>query len=198
VQTTGTWQSGDPHHGQGHLSVVRGPGAASDATAWQAECACGWQGSVRDDPGQGHDGDRRSVPRVLRLAPRREWAAHVGSTVTMPVRRAAGEVARAQERLDAEVHRARLVGASWAQIGDAVGVTRQSAHERWSGVGRGANRVRTRIGRCAVSVTGARCRRGPSVVGRSPATPPPWAQSSAEVSGTAGASSSRASRASQA
>jgi hypothetical protein len=33
--------------------------------------------------------------------------------------------------LEARVHEARLAGASWAQIGRLLGVSRQSAHSRW-------------------------------------------------------------------
>lgn len=133
MKVTGTWQSSDPRHRQGRLSVVPGP-AGPETAGWQAECACGWQGPVR---AEGADDDEApaggDAPRVLRQVARREWAAHVGASVTAPVRRAAGEVARAQARLDTAVRRARASGASWAQIGDAAGMTRQSAHERWAG-----------------------------------------------------------------
>jgi hypothetical protein len=45
-------------------------------------------------------------------------------------------VARAQEQVEASllgwVLRARALGATWAQIGDALGITRQSAWERFA------------------------------------------------------------------
>ncbi|GAB2494794.1 hypothetical protein GCM10027030_30230 [Luteococcus sediminum] len=44
-------------------------------------------------------------------------------------------VLQAQDRLDAAVAAARIAGASWAAIGEATGMTRQSAHERWGHVG---------------------------------------------------------------
>lgn len=137
MKEAGTWQSSDPRHRQGRLSVVLNRDAGSDTAGWQAECACGWQGPVRgespDDREAPTEGD---APRVLRQVLRREWAAHVGASVTAPVGRAAGEVARAQGRLDTAVRAARASGASWAQIGDAAGMTKQSAHERWAGVER--------------------------------------------------------------
>lgn len=37
----------------------------------------------------------------------------------------------AEDRLDAAVSKARQVGLSWAKIGEAAGMTAQSAHERW-------------------------------------------------------------------
>ncbi|SDU74854.1 hypothetical protein SAMN04488563_4829 [Jiangella alkaliphila] len=43
---------------------------------------------------------------------------------------AADQVALAERRLRAAVHTARVNGRSWARIGLALGVSRQSAHER--------------------------------------------------------------------
>ncbi|MCP9625239.1 hypothetical protein NMK54_34400 [Nocardia otitidiscaviarum] len=45
---------------------------------------------------------------------------------------AAAAVAEAQQRLTDAVREAREQGASWEAIGTAAGMTRQSAHERWS------------------------------------------------------------------
>lgn len=47
-----------------------------------------------------------------------------------PVASAATQV---EESLTAWVSKARSLGATWAQIGDALGITRQSAWERFSG-----------------------------------------------------------------
>lgn len=44
---------------------------------------------------------------------------------------AAADLAAARDALDAAVARALHWEASWSQIGDAVGVTRQSAHRRF-------------------------------------------------------------------
>ncbi|MGM0384787.1 MAG: hypothetical protein ACQERF_02230 [Actinomycetota bacterium] len=41
------------------------------------------------------------------------------------------EISDAHTRLEAAVRAARAAGATWAQIGEATGVTRQAAHERW-------------------------------------------------------------------
>lgn len=47
---------------------------------------------------------------------------------------AAEAVAEAQQELTAAVRAAREQGASWEAIGQAAGMTRQSAHERWAKV----------------------------------------------------------------
>jgi hypothetical protein len=39
--------------------------------------------------------------------------------------------------LDAAVQTARAAGATWQQIGDAAGLTKQAAHQRWGGADRG-------------------------------------------------------------
>lgn len=45
---------------------------------------------------------------------------------------AAREYNRAGQRLAKTVAAAKAAGASWADIGRAVGISRQSAHERWA------------------------------------------------------------------
>lgn len=50
---------------------------------------------------------------------------------------ASASVKRAEAELSATVIAARKTGASWAQIGAALGMTRQSAHERWGHLARG-------------------------------------------------------------
>jgi hypothetical protein len=48
------------------------------------------------------------------------------------VQEAAAAVARDAEALDRAVYAARNAGASWADIGRAVGITRQAATQRWT------------------------------------------------------------------
>jgi len=48
--------------------------------------------------------------------------------------RVAAAGAQVEENLAGWVHRARALGATWAAIGEALGMTRQSAWERFSGV----------------------------------------------------------------
>ncbi|WP_280232273.1 hypothetical protein [Nocardia cyriacigeorgica] len=63
----------------------------------------------------------------------REWQAHIAPMRgTADVEDAAAEVVEAQRRLNEAVVAARAQGASWEAIGRAAGMSRQSAHERWS------------------------------------------------------------------
>jgi hypothetical protein len=43
-------------------------------------------------------------------------------------------LALAEQRLDKAARRARAAGASWGQLGDAMGITRQAAQQRFGGV----------------------------------------------------------------
>ncbi|WP_152631129.1 hypothetical protein [Agreia bicolorata] len=45
------------------------------------------------------------------------------------------EIAQAERDLSALVTRARLDGASWKQVGAALGISAQAAHQRWSKLG---------------------------------------------------------------
>lgn len=46
------------------------------------------------------------------------------------------EILDAHTRLEAAVRAARAAGATWAQIGQATGVSRQAAHEKWGHIPR--------------------------------------------------------------
>lgn len=49
------------------------------------------------------------------------------------IERALAEIVCAEERLRRAVRAAREAGLTWADVGDVLGVTRQAAHERFSG-----------------------------------------------------------------
>ncbi len=65
----------------------------------------------------------REAPAGVRAQKLREW--HL-LKITLCVAADVG--------LAGEVINARLYGASWQQVGDALGVSRQAAHERWGKV----------------------------------------------------------------
>jgi hypothetical protein len=116
-----------------------------DVIAWQLTCSCGWLGRrwarVSDpadhDPAQGRvylapDG-HAMPPEDIEEAGRVEWwHRHAEPAERLSaVRDAARDAARATTALATAVRAARSNKATWAEIGDATGMTRQSAHQRW-------------------------------------------------------------------
>jgi hypothetical protein len=61
------------------------------------------------------------------------WDAVGLDEVLASLPRIAAAGAQAEQHLAGWVHRARALGATWARIGEALGMTRQSAWERFSG-----------------------------------------------------------------
>lgn len=47
------------------------------------------------------------------------------------IMRAAQDAREAQQKLEAAVREARSTGSSWAEIGAAIGITKQAAHRRF-------------------------------------------------------------------
>jgi hypothetical protein len=47
------------------------------------------------------------------------------------IKHARGDVMRAENRLRGEVKRARAAGATWKQVGEALGITQQGAQKRY-------------------------------------------------------------------
>lgn len=115
------------------------------AIGWRGMCTCGWLGPLwRRVPAEKDADPARHLvywaSPTLRADPvgdiedavREEWKAHLPSPAVADVKTAAAAARKADDALDDAVRRARLDGASWAAVGDAAGMTRQAAHERWS------------------------------------------------------------------
>ncbi|HYZ55795.1 MAG TPA: hypothetical protein VE733_20170 [Streptosporangiaceae bacterium] len=128
------------------LDAGAGRGVLDGRTAigWRSVCGCGWRGPLWQrvsDPSQHNPAAHRiydpapsawgDAPDGVEHAIFREWRGHLPPESLADVRAAAEAVREAQARLDEAVKRARADGSSWAGIGDAAGITRQSAHERW-------------------------------------------------------------------
>jgi hypothetical protein len=117
---------------------------------WRAACDCGWRGErfwSRDevlaaDPVYAEQVQR--YPAGASIAPESvegeedddgalgQWRAHLAEALPgLAVHDAAARLTTAREDLESAVGRARAAGASWTVIGEAAGLTRQSAHERW-------------------------------------------------------------------
>ncbi|MEU8197046.1 hypothetical protein AB0C10_24990 [Microbispora amethystogenes] len=124
---------------KGDPEVIEG----RQAIGWRGMCDCGWRGPLwkRADSPEQHDPAARLIwsdnhygdaPEDVARAMRDEWKAHLEPDALTDVRRQAREASAAQDRLARAVRAARADGRSWAEIGAAAGITRQSAHERWA------------------------------------------------------------------
>lgn len=120
-------------------------------TAWRAGCECGWRGPLwtRVKAADGASPDPWvSRPKRLIHNPGEwpadlhsdaenavidEWRQHIAPWRSVElVEEAAQRASAASRALDDAVRTAHASGASWADIGRAVGISRQSAHERWA------------------------------------------------------------------
>jgi len=115
-----------------------------EVTGWRALCSCGWEGPLwrRVTARAAASLLRRQAfvpflgvasPSVdVEAAIRAEWTSHADPAGAIVELEAAAEASEhAQERLNRKVVQARAAGVSWAKIGVATRMTRQSAHERW-------------------------------------------------------------------
>lgn len=59
------------------------------------------------------------------------------NTALVVLSEASGELRQAEANLEQAVAQARRAGASWASIGQTIGISRQAAHERWGHLTRG-------------------------------------------------------------
>jgi hypothetical protein len=117
----------------GKLSYEGEPGIiadASTATGWQARCECGWAGPLHPAaPGQATT--YADPPGELGETIWQDWKAHLPSPALAEISALTAQIAELTGRLAVKVAQARAAGETWAAIGDAAGMTRQSAHERW-------------------------------------------------------------------
>jgi len=106
----------------------------AEVVGWRPQCDCGWQGPLEPRPAGLSDRDAMGAPQVIEDAIFAAWEAHrAPSQATFLVERAAEAHRRAGQELTEAVTAARQAGVSWAEIGRAAGISRQSAHERWAG-----------------------------------------------------------------
>ncbi|MDD1478694.1 hypothetical protein [Arthrobacter sp. H16F315] len=117
----------------------------NEIIGWRGACECGWQGELWErvtSPAAADFSRRRDylspdefahASSEVENAIHDEWKAHLAPLEAVAgVEAAAHEYNQAGHRLDKTVAAAKATGASWADIGRAVGISRQSAHERWA------------------------------------------------------------------
>ena len=101
------------------------------AIGWRGMCECGWHGPLH--PAASAPDRHADPPETTEAQIRAEWLAHIGQAQTLEqIRAEAWAVSAAQARLTEAVRAARTAGHSWTEIGQAAGITRQAAHERWA------------------------------------------------------------------
>ncbi|ETT24691.1 hypothetical protein RAJCM14343_3091 [Rhodococcus aetherivorans] len=113
-------------------------GVAVGACAWRAKCLhCDWLGSTAVRVGSG---EALRPGRLTREKLEEEWVRHIYRVSAKAavldaleqLDRLAAEQQALTEVVDEGVRRLRAEGASWAQVGELVGMTRQSAWEHWA------------------------------------------------------------------
>ncbi|MDR7275093.1 hypothetical protein [Catenuloplanes atrovinosus] len=133
----------------GHEGTITSPtGPGGDVIAHRPVCSCGWAGSADLPPDE--TGRMRATSEWLdhmrphfAMAPP-DWMMHRSDTLRAAIEdltarwplQSLGVLADVERwhrtLLDEAVAAARAGGASWMEIGQALGITKQSAHERFS------------------------------------------------------------------
>jgi hypothetical protein len=120
------------------------PGVA--VVGWLAGCECGWRGrpwtrvpapTLADPKARllAVTGDWADLEEDDETLVMDDWREHIAPWLHLEaVAAAADEVTAAAGRLTESVRSAVAAGATWADVGRAAGMTRQSAHERWAHV----------------------------------------------------------------
>lgn len=114
----------------------------SEVVGWRAQCECGWAGPLwrrvtdrvdhNPDEHRVFDLDGGDPPMQIDERIHQEWRSHAAPDEALAaLTTAATNVSAAKQRLDEAAASARAAGASWEAIGREVGISRQSAHERW-------------------------------------------------------------------
>lgn len=111
---------------------------------WRGACTCGWRGELWErvsSPTEADFSRRRDylspddfahASNEVEDAIDDEWKTHLAPLEEVAGVKAAARDNQAGHRLDKTVAAAKAAGASWTDIGRAVGISRQSAHERWA------------------------------------------------------------------
>lgn len=100
---------------------------------WRPACECGWRGAQFHLRSEWPDTEYALAPEEVEAQCMAAWERHL--RVAMPVlaiHDLSQQLAQAQDELVHAVCAARAAGVTWTVIGEAAGIDRRSAHERWS------------------------------------------------------------------
>jgi hypothetical protein len=102
-------------------------------TTWRVACECGWTGAEREAFTSGRYGYRDCPEELGDEVFLPQWQSHVEPFEALFGLKALVEDLRGLEtRIEDRVRLARIGGASWSQIGNAAGLTKQGAQQRWA------------------------------------------------------------------
>jgi hypothetical protein len=101
---------------------------------WRPGCECGWRGALcllrSEWPGTD---EYARAPEEVEARCMAEWERHLRTVMpVLAIHDLTGQIARAQDDLADAVCAARAAGVSWTAIGEASGLSGESARKRWS------------------------------------------------------------------
>jgi hypothetical protein len=104
-------------------------------TGWRSACQCGWRGTQFYLRSEWPSTEYALAPEEVEQHCIAEWERHLRIALPMlAIHDLTHHIAQAQDDLVHAVRAAQSAGVSWTVIGEAAGITRQSAHARWSGL----------------------------------------------------------------
>jgi hypothetical protein len=102
---------------------------------WRSACQCGWRGAQFYLRSEWLTSEYALAPEEVEERCKAEWERHLRAALpVLAIHDLAQQITQAEENLVEAVCAARAAGVSWAVIGEAAAITRQSAQERWSKV----------------------------------------------------------------
>lgn len=100
---------------------------------WRGTCACGWTGPHLPAYDDTTCGTRACPDAVQEHDFYPAWSAHVAPYVALfELDGMTDQLHNLEQQIAEKVQLARTAGASWTQIGQATGLTKQGAQQRWS------------------------------------------------------------------
>jgi hypothetical protein len=101
--------------------------------AWRSGCQCGWHGTQLHLRAEWPDTEYALAPDAVEQQCRAEWERHLHTVLpVLAIHDLSRQIRQAQDDLAQAVSAARAAGLSWARIGQAAGVSRNTAQKRWA------------------------------------------------------------------
>lgn len=102
---------------------------------WRVSCVCGWSGGELPAVTDTQDGTRECPGDLEDRVFFSQWQAHIAPLVALvDLEQRVEQLRDIETRIADDVRLARAGGASWTQIGRAVGLSKQAALQRWGSI----------------------------------------------------------------